>query len=105
MCNLKVSELINQRSEWDIPKINSLVHVECMTDITSTPLPIARNSLDKPSWGASGNGKFSIENCYMQVLKRNEANMAENIVWNWIWKLKLPNKIFISFGWLDKIES
>ena len=29
----------------------------------------------------------------MQVLKKSEEVVAENNDWNWIWKLKLPNKI------------
>ncbi|KAM7463150.1 hypothetical protein LguiA_031271 [Lonicera macranthoides] len=104
---VKVKAIINQRGEWDVPKITTLVPTSCLNDINSTPLPLSnsnfRDIVDIPSWGLKGNGKFSIGSCYLYILKDKNVININDPNWSWLWKLKLPGRI-IHFLWLLKLD-
>ena len=58
-------------------------------------------------WGLAINGKFTTKAAYNQLVKWIHSGRSTNPNWDWIWKLKIPQKLMY-FLWLvqsDKILS
>lgn len=41
ICNMEVASLINKNGYWDVNNINNRFPYDCVSDITSVPLPIS----------------------------------------------------------------
>ena len=103
--NTMVEEIINGDGTWDSSKAANFIPPMGVNDMLSTPLPISSliEKRDIPSWGLSGNGKFSIGSCYLHILNREGIITSLDPNWKWLWKLKLPMRI-IQFLWLVKLD-
>ena len=64
--NIMVEDIINDEGKWDIVKAAAMIPALGMNDVLSTPLPLSNVvRKDTPSWGLTGNGKFSLGSCYL----------------------------------------
>lgn len=57
------------------------------------------NCRDKLIWNYNRNGKFSVKTAYWLASKdRRTSPLVVEEHWKHLWKLKIPPKMFISYG-------
>ncbi|KAL3826043.1 hypothetical protein ACJIZ3_022072 [Penstemon smallii] len=105
--DFKVSELIDASTgNWDSYRVRSMFFEDDINCILSIPLGSNQN-VDKRIWHYNQNGLFSVKSAYHLAVKmdRDQHSLASSSSsvgvsndWNWLWNLKLPNKIKI-FVW------
>ncbi|KAK0580349.1 hypothetical protein LWI29_000920 [Acer saccharum] len=84
------------RREWNLPKLLSVLPQNVAYRILSIHVGGTISGIDKPIWGLSKSGDFTVKTAYESHFIEDE--MPE---WNWkcIWKLKLPPRI-MHFLWV-----
>lgn len=63
-----VSEILNDRDNWDLDKIQNMFPTNLIKDVLNIPLLLNNDKDDMPIWQGKGSGEFSIGSCYNQIL-------------------------------------
>ena len=97
-----VSELINEKHEWDEELIRQNFLRADAEQITRIPLPRQPNP-DQVVWHYDKKGEYSVKSGYQLALKMKTPDMAscseeKQNFWNAIWYLQIPEKVKI-FMW------
>lgn len=99
---LKVSDLIVFGS-WNFELLGDNFPLEIKEKIQSYPLILFESIQDEVVWGEETNGSFSASSCY-NWLTTKERSASLGVSWNWVWKLKIPEKIKVLI-WLLRHNS
>lgn len=97
--DLKVKDFIDSSGGWNENLLSNVVPNDKLNEILNVPLPISTTLEDSIAWVGSGSGKFSVGNCYHQIIKKKASLTNAQHGWKWLWKKKLRSRI-IHFLWL-----
>ncbi|GLU13484.1 hypothetical protein SLE2022_301180 [Rubroshorea leprosula] len=92
-----VCELLDDRGEWDITKLNASFRNQVSWEILKIPIGACEDSL---VWHHDKYGNFSVKSAYLLAynptpeLGMHDTNRSLNTVdWKHLWKLKVPPKV------------
>lgn len=99
---LKVSEVLSKDGYWDMDYLDEMIPPRIIQSIIAICTPKATITEDQPIWGQDKSGKFTTllirSLAGMSAYKKLSRNATLTRGWNWIWKLKIPQKLK-SFLW------
>lgn len=70
-----------------------------MKDINFVHIPVNCVIPDHPHWALNSKGIFNIKSMYEMIRNADKIPSYDSRQWNWIWRLKLPQKLK-NFLWL-----
>ncbi|GMP89357.1 hypothetical protein CsSME_00040977 [Camellia sinensis var. sinensis] len=90
---LTVNNIINEQGNWDVVKMNEIFSPNISTLIHKLPRPPTAD-MDTRTGRGSSDGVFTTSSAYNII----SGNLSIEEDWNWLWKLRLPQKLK-SFLW------
>ena len=86
----------NHRS-WDVDVISNLFNQKDKELILKIPLSLQLFD-DSWSWIFSPNSLFAVKSCYRLI--QGDLNTFDDAFWGNLWRISIPEKIKISFGYV-----
>lgn len=91
--DLRVCELSNEGGSWDRRQMEQCIPSRVIEIIKTMIPPQLDGESDRLKWKLAGNGKFSTASAYIWI--RQETTPNSRNVWKVIWKLRVPERVWI----------
>jgi len=96
--NIKVNT-VHCNGIWDLNSISYPIPHDISTIIQRTFILLNTRANDNIIWNLTPTGMFSSRSAYNFIASNFTSNPGQEDLYDWIWKLKVPNKIKF-FTWL-----
>ncbi|CAL5371297.1 unnamed protein product [Camellia sinensis] len=100
-----VAAIINEEGKWDMEGAANVLPQLLQPQIQQIHLPQFVELGDNPYWIGSSTGGFIVGAAYKLVANQVSSLDTGPVIWHWIWKLKIPQKLkgFIWLLMLNKV--
>jgi ribonuclease HI len=83
--------MVNEMGDWKIDELNALLPIEIINKIKALPPPQNTDGADERVWPGDRLGQFDIASAYKLLCGYRDLEV--NAMWNFIWKLDVPERV------------